>query len=116
MIVLTTDSPVPPAEQIRTQVADLVRSGGLAAGERLPAIRQLAGDLGVAPGTVAKAYSALESEGLLVTGRARGTRVAADATLGSGVRAAADEYVSSVGHLNLDQALSAVRAAWPTTG
>lgn len=116
MIVLNTVSPVPPTEQIRSQVADLVRSGDLAAGERLPAIRQLAGDLGVAPGTVAKAYSTLEAEGLLVTSRARGTRVASGVALGRDVTAAADAYVSSVAHLDLDQALSAVRAAWPAPG
>lgn len=41
----------------------------------MPTVRQLAGDLRVAVGTVAKAYKELEAEGLVRTGRANGTRV-----------------------------------------
>jgi hypothetical protein len=52
-ISLVPDSSVPPFEQIRSQLHDLIRSGALPAGHRLPSIRQLAGDLRVAPGTVA---------------------------------------------------------------
>lgn len=70
-------SAVPPYEQVRSQVAALVRSGALPAGSRLPAIRQLAGDLAVAPGTVARAYRELESEGLVETRGRHGTVVAA---------------------------------------
>ena len=75
-VSLDTASPVPPFEQIRSRVAELIVSGALADGERLPAVRQLAGDLRVAPGTVARAYKELETAGLLVTRRGAGTRVA----------------------------------------
>ena len=75
-VSLDTASPVPPFEQIRSRVAELIVSGTLASGERLPAVRQLAGDLRVAPGTVARAYKELETAGLLVTRRGAGTRVA----------------------------------------
>ena len=75
-VSLDTASPVPPFEQIRSRVAELIVSGTLAGGERLPAVRQLAGDLRVAPGTVARAYKELETAGLLVTRRGAGTRVA----------------------------------------
>ena len=75
-VSLDTASPVPPFEQIRSRVAELIVSGALAGGQRLPAVRQLAGDLRVAPGTVARAYKELETAGLLVTRRGAGTRVA----------------------------------------
>ena len=74
-VSLDTASPVPPFEQIRSRVAELIVSGALAGGQRLPAVRQLAGDLRVAPGTVARAYKELETAGLLVTRRGAGTRV-----------------------------------------
>lgn len=75
-VSLDTASPVPPFEQIRSRVAELIVSGTLAGGERLPAVRQLASDVRVAPGTVARAYKELETAGLLVTRRGAGTRVA----------------------------------------
>ena len=75
-VSLDTASPVPPFEQIRSRVAELIVSGTLAGGQRLPAVRQLAGDLRVAPGTVARAYKELETAGLLVTRRGAGPRVA----------------------------------------
>lgn len=42
----------------------------------LPTVRQLAGDLNVAPNTVARAYTDLQEEGWLVSEGRRGTRVA----------------------------------------
>lgn len=72
-IVLAPGSP--PQEQIREQLHGLISSGLLAANERLPSVRQLASDLGVAPGTVAKVYKSLEAEGLLITRMGGGTRV-----------------------------------------
>jgi GntR family transcriptional regulator len=63
-------SPVPPYEQLRAQVAGLIATGDLQAGARLPSVRQLAADLGLAGGTVARAYHELELAGL-VEGRGR---------------------------------------------
>ena len=71
-----TTSQVPPYEQIRAQLAALIRTGRLVAGERLPTVRQLAADLGLAPGTVARAYRELEAAELIRTRRGAGTRVA----------------------------------------
>ncbi|EST30860.1 GntR family transcriptional regulator [Streptomyces roseochromogenus] len=71
-----TTSPVPPYEQIRAQLAALISSGQLAEGERLPTVRQLAADLGLAAGTVARAYRELEAASLIRTRRGAGTRVA----------------------------------------
>lgn len=63
-------------EQIGTQIQEAIATGRLLAGQRLPPIRQLADELGVAPGTVARAYGDLETAGIVVTDRARGTFVA----------------------------------------
>lgn len=71
-----TTSPVPPYEQIRAQLAGLITTGRLPEGERLPTVRQLASDLGLAPGTVARAYRELEAAALIRTRRGAGTRVA----------------------------------------
>ncbi|MEV5979901.1 GntR family transcriptional regulator [Streptomyces sp. NPDC052114] len=71
-----TTSPVPPYEQIRAQLSALITSGRLPQGERLPPVRQLAADLGLAAGTVARAYRELESASLIQTRRGAGTRVA----------------------------------------
>ena len=69
-------SAVAPFEQIRTRLAALIESGALAEGERLPTVRALAADLGVAVNTVARAYRELEAEGLVVTASRAGTLVA----------------------------------------
>ena len=68
---------VAPYEQIRAQVVAHVAAGRLAPGDRLPTIRALATDLGLAPGTVARAYRELEESGVVTTRRRAGTVVAA---------------------------------------
>ncbi|MFJ3667226.1 GntR family transcriptional regulator [Streptomyces sp. NPDC090106] len=75
-IRVKTASPVPPYEQIRTQLATLIATGRLHEGERLPTVRQLAADLGLAAATVARAYRELEAASLVRTRRGAGTRVA----------------------------------------
>jgi DNA-binding transcriptional regulator YhcF (GntR family) len=112
MITLDPTGAVAPFEQIRSQLADGIRSGHLPGGQRLPSIRQLAGDLRVAAGTVAKAYTALEEEGLIETSRARGTRVRTGHAYEDAVRDAAQVFVAASAGLTLEQALGAVRAAW----
>lgn len=76
-LTLDPQDPTPPYEQLRRQLADLITAGRLGPGDRLPPLRQLAGDLGVAVGTVARTYRELEQEGLLTSRRGGGTRVAA---------------------------------------
>lgn len=70
-----TDDPTPPYEQLRRQLEQAIRHGALPAGHRLPPIRQLARDLGLAVGTVARAYSELETAALVHGSRGGGTRV-----------------------------------------
>lgn len=71
--------PTPVYEQLRRQLLALVHTGALRPGDRLPPIRQLAADLGVAPGTVAHAYRELEDGGVIASRRGAGTRVMATA-------------------------------------
>lgn len=78
MTLLAVDpaSPVPPFEQLRLQLVEQVRSGALPAGVRLPTVRRLADDLGLAPNTVARAYRELEQAGVVETRGRHGTFVA----------------------------------------
>lgn len=89
MLVIDPDSPTPPFEQLRSQVVELVHRGDLLPGSRLPTVRRLAGDLGIAPNTVARAYRELERAGVLETRGRHGTFVAArDRTAADAVDAA----------------------------
>ncbi len=75
-VVVDPSAGSPPYEQIRAQVALMVGAGVLAPGARLPTIQQLANDLVLAPGTVARAYKELERDGIVVSKRRKGTTVA----------------------------------------
>jgi GntR family transcriptional regulator len=77
MIAVTIDdqSPVPPFEQLRVQLSALILNGTVAAHSKLPTVRQLAGDLGLAKNTVSRAYAALERDGLVTGDRRLGTTV-----------------------------------------
>ena len=76
-VIVTVDprSPVPPFEQLRISIRQLVATGALPLGTRLPTVRQLASDLGLAPGTVGRAFRGPEAEGLIETRGRHGTRV-----------------------------------------
>lgn len=76
-LVIDEDSFVPLVEQIRRGITAQVASGDLPIGTRLATVRQLARDLGLAPGTIARAYQLLESDGILETRGRRGSFVAA---------------------------------------
>ncbi|HCT80144.1 MAG TPA: GntR family transcriptional regulator [Micromonosporaceae bacterium] len=94
MVKVDPASAVPVYEQIRSQIAAKIAAERLPAGAKLPTIRQLAADLGLAVNTVAHAYRELEMSGLVETRPRHGTTVA-DGT-GSAVkerlRAAARSY------------------------
>ncbi|WNV75527.1 GntR family transcriptional regulator [Geodermatophilus sp. DSM 44513] len=74
-ITVDVGAATPPYEQIRSQIAAYVDAGLLAEGARLPTMRALAADLGVATGTVARAYAELEAAGLVASRRRTGTVV-----------------------------------------
>ncbi|WP_395691103.1 GntR family transcriptional regulator [Nocardioides sp.] len=114
---LDATSSVPPFEQLRAQVASRAASGDLPAGTRLPTVRALAGDLGLAVNTVAKAYRALESDGVVVTEGRRGTFVAPQqrsASADETATAAAATYAATARRagLTLPEALRLVERAW----
>lgn len=111
-------SGVPPYEQIRVQVLAHVAARRLRAGDRLPTIRALAGDLGVAVGTVARAYRELEAAGVVTTRRRAGTVVTdagakSDPATDAGVRVAAARLVAAgrASGLDDDEILDLVRGA-----
>jgi GntR family transcriptional regulator len=108
MLSVVTESAVPPFEQIRVQIAQLAASGALPTGARLPSIRQLSADLGLAPGTVGRAYRELDTadvisargrHGSFITGRPAGRTPPAEAARMSQLRAAAADYARTAAQL-----------------
>lgn len=102
MITVNAEDPAGPSEQIRVQFTALIRSGVLTAEAQLPPVRQLAGDLRVAAGTVAKAYRELEAQGLVRTGRAAGTRVSAGQVLDASILQLSRTYAQAAKAAGLD--------------
>jgi len=72
---LDADAVIPRFEQVRAQISVMVAVGRLAPGCRLPTVRDLAGQLGLAPGTVARTYRELEHDGVVEGRGRRGTFV-----------------------------------------
>ena len=66
----------PIYEQIKEGLRRLVVSGALAAGEKLPSVREMASQLAINPNTIQRAYRELESEGYIYTVSGKGTFVA----------------------------------------
>ena len=112
-------SATPPYEQIRMQVIEAVRRGALVPGDKLPTVRRLADDLGLAPNTVARSYRALEQDEVIETRGRLGSFVAAtgDATHKQ-VQLAAVAYADRAKSLGVDpnEALAIVRAALGLSG
>lgn len=93
----------PPYEQVRAQLAQRIADGSLAVGARLPTVRALAADLGLAVNTVARAYRELEDARLVVTRGRAGTFVgAAGQHARTRVERAAREYAELALGLGLD--------------
>lgn len=108
------DDSAPPYEQVRARISEQARSGELPVGYRLPTVRGLAESLGLAVNTVAKAYRALETDGVIETRGRNGTFVAAAGPAADReAAAAAQTYAERVRRLGLDEAaaLAAVRDA-----
>ncbi len=108
------DGTTPPYEQVRAQIAEQARSGELPVGYRLPTVRGLAETLGLAANTVAKAYRALEADGVIETRGRNGTVVAAAGSAAEKeVAAAAAAFAERARRLGVGEevALDAVRDA-----
>jgi DNA-binding transcriptional regulator YhcF (GntR family) len=114
MIVIDPASPVPPFEQLRAQLAGQIQDHTLAVGTRLPAIRRLAADLGLAVNTVGRAYRELEEAGLIETRGAAGSYVTAAGEEGRAkAHRAAAEYAAVIARsgIGAEEALRIVQAA-----
>ncbi len=113
-IRIDVGSGVPPYEQVRGQLAGQINEGALPVGTRLPTVRGLAAELGLAVNTVARAYRELEEAELVQTRGRAGTFVS-----GTGDRSrlaaaeAAASYTATVDSLGIEraEALDIVRAA-----
>ena len=112
-------SAVPAYEQVRSQLAEMIRSGVLPEGTRLAPIRQLSADLALAPGTVARVYQELEAEGLVTSRVGHGTVVASAKPLPAdeseqSLRAAARSYAALAARLGRSEqdAERALRREW----
>lgn len=75
VISLQLDSETPLYEQLRNQIVIGIATGELGGQEKLPTVRQLAGDLGINTMTVNKAYALLKQEGYIVIDRRHGAKV-----------------------------------------
>jgi DNA-binding transcriptional regulator YhcF (GntR family) len=123
MINIDRLSAEPPNEQLTRQLTRLIADGALPLGMRLPTVRQLAADLGLAPNTIVRCYSDLEVRGLIISDGRRGTSVCAGssyakASLGEEVSRAAQAFVELVRSTGIgaDEALRAVRSAMADLG
>ena len=108
------DAATPPYEQVRMRIADLAATGALPAGTKLPPVRRLATDLGLAANTVARAYRELEHAGLVETrGRAGTVITARAARVPAEAQQAAHRYAERARQLGVSPqaALELVRAA-----
>lgn len=110
---LTIDhaSAEPPFEQLRRQISAGATDGTFAVGHKLATVRALAEELDLAPNTVAKAYRALESDGIIETHGRKGTFIAS--RVPGDAAAAAFTRSATADGLSLDQALRLVKNHWP---
>ena len=113
MIIVDPGSPVAPYEQVREQLHGQVRSGELAPGTKLPTVRRLAGDLGLATNTVARAYRELEALGVIET-RGRAGSVVTGQGVAQAARLAAHEYTEKLRALGVsaEEGMELVRRAF----
>lgn len=77
---ISFQSEYPKYQVLMQYVRHLISSNILKEGEKLPAVRDLSFDIKVTPGTVARAYKELVTEGVLDAGVGRGTFVKANRT------------------------------------
>jgi DNA-binding transcriptional regulator YhcF (GntR family) len=108
------EADTPPYEQLRSGVVALVQSGSLAAGAKLPTVRALAEQLGLAANTVARAYRELEASEIIETRGRNGSFVRASGdAIHRMAQDAARAYADRVDALGLPraEALALVTAA-----
>lgn len=105
MLTVDPGLPEPPYEQLKAQIVDARASGAFPAGHRLPPVRHLAAQLGLAPNTVARAYRELEAEGVISTRGRAGSFITATAQgADQAVDAAARAYLVKLREVGADVA------------
>lgn len=120
IVSLDPDSVLPPYEQLRRQIAAMVTLGSLRPGTRLPSIRQLAADLDVAPGTIARTYRELKRDGFVDQRGRHGTTVTRPPTTDPSqerharLAQAARDFAAVAGEIghDVDDAIVQVRVAF----
>lgn len=114
LVTIDSNAAEPPYEQVRRQIAEGAATGTLRAGHKLPPVRQLASDLGLAVNTVAKAYRALETDGVIETHGRGGTLIATRKIGDAEADQAAETYVRIARRqgLSIDEATRLVEQHW----
>ena len=80
MLSINYKDPRPIYEQVRDALRQLILSGAIAPGEKLPSVRELAASLAINPNTIQRSYRELESLGLINTVPGQGAFAATDHT------------------------------------
>ena len=97
LISLDYRSRVPIYDQIVNGIIKLKTMGVLNPDDKLPSVRQLAGELRVNPNTVQKAYAMLEADRIIYSVSGKGSFISGDsdatATL---IKAAKDDFIKAV--------------------
>jgi DNA-binding transcriptional regulator YhcF (GntR family) len=102
LLAIDPESSTPPFEQLRSQVVAAARSGDLAPDTRLPTVRSLAAELGLATNTVARAYRELERDGVIETRGRLGSFIAPDGGAAErNAQAAADAFAARIDQLGV---------------
>lgn len=103
-VAIDSQSSTPPFEQLRSQVIAAVRSGELAHDTRLPTVRALAAELGLATNTVARAYRELERDAVIETRGRFGSFIAPNGDAAARqAQAAAASFATRIQQLGVSQ-------------
>lgn len=78
MLSINYKDPRPIYEQVRDALRQLILSGAIAPGEKLPSVRELAASLAINPNTIQRSYRELEALGLINTVPGKGAFAATD--------------------------------------
>ena len=94
MFQMRLEGGAPIYEQLERRITELILSGEMPEGEKLPAVREIARQLSINPNTVQKTYASLEAMGLIYSIPSKGSYVAPQKSYLSKVRARSMEEFS----------------------
>lgn len=95
MLEIRIEGKQPIYEQIVSGISGLISSGVLKPDEHLPAVREVAKQLGINPNTVQKAYMLLEQQGMIYSIPAKGSYVSSDGAAADAVKKKAADRLES---------------------